>query len=110
MACKNLHVITNYTATAGSTMLNLTFSKPVRTVTDRQRFCIKFCVDIPEIYEDYTVQVIINEAGVPLWDKYGNPLKVSDLRKGTVYQGYYGSTTSHIILNAPKYTGCNCAV
>lgn len=109
MACKHLHIINNYSVTEGSTMANLSFVKTVTSVTDKQRFCVKVCVDIPETYDTYTAQVIINGSGVPLWDKYGDPLTLSELRKGVVYQGYYGSTSEHIVLNAPKITGCGCA-
>lgn len=108
MACKHLHVINNYTVTEGSAMATLSFTKPVTVVENQHRFCIKVCVDIPEIYSGYTTQILVNGSGVPLWDKYGNPLTVSELRKGIVFQGYYGSTTPHIIVNAPKKLGCNC--
>lgn len=110
MACKCLHIINGITTTAGSTMATLTFCKTVNSATDKQKFCIKVCADIPESLDTYTAQVLIGGNGVPLWDKYGDPLTLSELRKGVVYQGYYGATTPHIIVNAPKVMGCNCVL
>ena len=109
MACKHLHIVNTYTVTTGSTMATLNFVKPITSATDKERFCIKVCTDIPETYDTYTTQILINDSGVPLWNKYGNPLTVADLKKCKVMKGYYGSTTPHVILvDVPCNYGCNC--
>lgn len=109
MACKHLHIVNTYTVTTGSTMATLNFVKPITSATDKERFCVKVCVNIPEIYDTYTTQILINDSGVPLWNKYGNPLTVADLKKCKVMKGYYGSTTPHVILvDVPCNYGCNC--
>jgi len=108
--CKYLNVINSYTAPSTSTVLALNFVNAVASATDKQRFCIKLCTSIPSTYNAYTTTVTIGETAVPLWDKYGNPLTVSELKTGVVYRGYYGATSAHIILEAPKNLGCNCAV
>lgn len=110
MACKHLHIVNTYTVPDTGTILALNFVNAVSSATDKERFCIKVCTSIPSTYDTYTATVIIGSTAVPLWNKYGNPLTVSELRKGCVYQGYYGATTAHVILNAPKLTGCNCGL
>lgn len=108
MACKHLHVVNNYSVTEGSTMATLSFVNPVTSFENKERVCIKLCTSIPETYNSYTTQILVNGSGMALYNKYGNPLTVSDLRKGIVYQGYYGSVNPHVSMNAPKNTGCNC--
>lgn len=110
MACRYLHVINTYTVPETGTVLALNFVNPVASAVDMQRFCIKLCTSIPSTYDAYTATVTIGTTAVPLWNKYGNPLTVGELRRGNCYQGYYGATTPHVILNAPKKVVCNCAV
>lgn len=107
MACKYLHVVTTYTPPETGTVLALGFVNTA-TAVDQQKFCMKLCVDIPSTYDTYSVTVPVNTVDVPVWDKYGNPLTVSELKKGIVYQGYYGASSTHVIINAPKVVGCSC--
>lgn len=109
MACCKLHVINTYTVPETGTALTLNFSNAVASATDKQRFCIKVCTNIPSTYSTYTANVTIGTTTVPLWDKYGNPLTISELTKCRVIKGYYGATTPHIILDAPKTYNCGCA-
>lgn len=110
MACRNLHIVNSYTVPTTGTVLALNLVTPVASVVDKQRFCVKICVSIPSTYDAYTATVLIGGVATPLWNKYGNPLTIAELRRGVCYPGYYGATTSHVILNAPKNVGCNCGL
>lgn len=109
MGCKNLHIVTNYTVPQTGTILALSFSNAVTSVSDKQRFCIKVCTSIPSIYDTYNATVDINGTAVPLWDKYGDLLTISELKKCKVMKGYVGlvGLVNHIILTDIPVT-CNC--
>lgn len=102
MNCDYFHCATG--VTVGADAVVLTFSSPV-SVTDKDRFCFKLCQAIPEAGSNLPVQVTVNGAPVPLWNKYGNPILGSQLRNRK-YIGYYGATTPHVILtNTPLTCG-----
>lgn len=110
MACKYLNVVNSMTTNATAGTLTLDFVNAVSSVTDKQKFCIKIpcSMSIPTGINGYVVQVTINGASVPVWNKYGNPLTVSDLVKGKVIGGFYGATTSHVITKLPITYNCRC--
>lgn len=109
MACKHLHIINTYTVPETGTVLALNFSKPYAIATDKERFCVKICASIPETYDTYTATVTIGTTAVPLWNKYGNPVTIAELKKCKVMKGYYGATSAHVILtDIPCNYGCNC--
>ena len=52
------------------------------------------------------VQLTINGSGVPLWDRFGNPVPGCGLKKGVLYKGYYGTGTKNHVISASLPYGC----
>lgn len=111
MACKHLHIINSFTVSETGGSVTLNFSVPVTTVEDRDRFCMKIpCgLSVPTGYDGYIVLVTYNGSTIPLLNKYGNPAKFGELRKGCVMSGYYGATQSHVISQIPVTYNCGCS-
>ena len=109
MACKYLHVVNSIDTTTTANTVILNFSVAA-TAVNQDRFCMKIpcCMSIPTSASTYAVQVTVNGSAIPLWDKYGNPLTASELSSKRIYKGYYGSTTPHVIINAPMTYNCGC--
>lgn len=109
MSCKYLHFSPSYTVNDSSTQVVFGFANPVNA-TDRDRFCWRITTDIPSgTPATYSVYVTVNGANIPVLNKYGNPVIVSDLARGQLYKGFFGATTPHIIVtNVPKTVHCGC--
>lgn len=110
MACKHLHIINNFTVSETGGSVTLSFASPVNSLEDKERFCMKIpcSLYVPKGYDGYIVLVTYNGATIPLMNKYGNPAKFGELRKGYVMSGYYGATNSHIISQIPITYNCGC--
>lgn len=105
--CEYFHCATTVVVTADA--VQISFAQPI-TATDKDRFCFKLCQSIPTAGAALPVQVEIAGIFVPLWNKYGNPILGSQLRRRK-YCGYYGATTPHVILtNTPMVCGCERTV
>lgn len=110
MSCKYLHVVNSVDTTTAANTVILGFSAPA-TATDKDKFCIKIpCgIDIPASANAYVVRVSVNGGTEPVWNKYGNPLVASDLKKNCVLKGYFGATSPHVILKElPRTYNCGC--
>lgn len=111
MACRHLHVVNTYTVPETGTVLALNLSVPYALAQDKERFCLKVCASIPTTYDSYTATITIGTTAVALWNKYGNPLTIRELKKCKVMKGYYGATTPHVILSdIPSNYGCGCGM
>lgn len=108
MSCKYIHIVNSITTGTGTVTLN--FSNPVTSATDKEKFCIKIpCgVTIPSGVSASVVNIAFDGGTIPLWNKYGNPATVSDLKKNCVMSGFYGATTSHVISKIPMTYNCGC--
>lgn len=110
MACKHLHIVNNFAVSETGGSVTLSFANPVNFLKDEERFCMKIpCgLSVPKGYEGYIVLVTYNGTSIPLMNKYGNPAKFGELRKGCVITGYYGETESHVISQIPMTYNCRC--
>jgi len=110
MSCKYLHVVNAITVNSSASTVVLTFSKPVTSLSDEEKFCIKIpCgVAIPTGVDGYAIQITYADGVIPLWNKYGNLATVSDIANGKTYKGYYGATSSHVIAKLPITYNCGC--
>ena len=96
MTCNYFHCANS--VTVGADAVVLAFSTTV-SATDKDRFCFRLCDTIPAAGANLPVQVTVNGATIPLWNKYGNPILGSQLQRGKKYVGYYGATTPHVIVS-----------
>ena len=110
MFCKYLHYSPSYTVNDDSTQVVFGFADAV-SASNEDKFCWKITTTIVTgTTATYSVYITVNGANIPVLNKFGNPVIVSDLTKNMLYKGFYGSSTPHIILtNIPKTynAGCN---
>lgn len=112
MACKYMHIVNSITTTTSSSSVTLNFSNSITSLTDEEKFCFKIPngVTIPSGVDGYVVLIAYNGGTIPLWNKYGNPATVSELKKNKICKGYYGATTEHVITSALPITyNCGCS-
>lgn len=115
MSCPYLHKTSSVTITttdsdSGATsILLLTFTDSA-TAADRDHFCFIVCQNLPAGASTLPVYAVVNGANVPVWNKFGDPAKGSELLTRTRYTGFYGATTStHVIAtNLPKSVVTSC--
>ena len=77
-------------------------------------FRFKEGIEFPKENYNTAVSIIVNGTAYPLWNRFGNPMVVGDLRKSVCsnsfcprvnYLTYFGETTPHFIVhNMPAVT------
>ena len=109
MACKCIHVANNYVVNDSSTNVVLQFSTAA-TASYKDRFCFKVVTALPAASATYLLYATVNGNSVPVLNKYGNPMLVSDVKINRMYKGWYGTdSTAHIIAsNTPVTYNAGC--
>ena len=102
--CPNFHRTSTITTTA--TNVVLTFVDNPTNITNEQPFCFRVEQDVPAAGSSLAVQLTINGAAVPLWDKFGNLVPGCGLKKGRVYKGYFGTGTADHVISMSLPSGC----
>ena len=108
MACKCVRIANTYVVNDSSSNVVLQFTDN-SSVPDKGRFCFKVVTDLPSSAASYQLYATVNGSSVPVLNKFGNPMLVSDVKKCRLYKGWYGATTPHVITaNSPVTynTGC----
>lgn len=106
MACKCIHIANTYVVNDDSTNVVLQFSNTV-TASNKDRFCFKTVTALPSANATYSLYATVNGNSVPVLNKYGNPMLVSDVKVNRMYKGWYGAeSTAHIIASNTPLT-CN---
>lgn len=106
--CVNFHRTSNV-AVSGENLL-LTLADNPNGIVSLQRVCFVICQNIPTAGETLPVQVTINGANIPVYNKYSLPVTGSDLRTRRKYRGYYvvnGADSYLIVENLPMNV-CGC--
>lgn len=104
--CKYLHK--SSTVTVSETNVVITFVDSPTGIENEKKFCFIICQDIPSDGNALAVQLTVNGAAVPLWDKYGNPVPGCGLTKGQMYTGYFGTGTANHIISSGLPSKCVC--
>lgn len=102
--CQNFHK--SSAVTVSDTNLVITFSDNPTNITNETHFCFIILQDIPADGNNLAVQLTVNGAAVPLWDKYGNLVPGCGLTKGKVYRGFYGTGTANHVISSSLPCGC----
>ena len=84
--CKHFHKSSSVTV-SGSNLV-IAFTDNPTSITNEERFCFMICQDIPAAGDAMAVQLTINGSGVPLWDRFGNPVPSSCLQQWLAPPGW----------------------
>lgn len=108
MCCKKIRYVGNVSVT--DTNVVLTFEADATGIADTQALNFRLCQGIPSAGAELPVQVTVNGAAVPLWDRFGNPVLGKGLVARVNYMAAYGATSPHVITwTVPLPAGgCRC--
>lgn len=101
-------VVTSIAADAGNTFLIATPSNTI-TAVNKEKIDLIFAAGVPSGGDALPVNVVINGANVPVYDKYGNVLlgvAIKQRRNLHAYFGTNGAEGAHLQLT--KYPWCEC--
>lgn len=102
-------LITAAAVNTGGTAVVLTPQNALSPV-NQQRLSLSVTVTIPTAGMSLPVNVVMDGANVPVYDKYGNVVYGSDILTGAVMNGYYGTNgsggTAHVQLVNFPYRRC----
>ena len=99
MSCKHLHKVCSITTVDGVNQLSVTNSTGIE---NKDRFCLVFTQCTNNL--SGTVSVTINGTLIPVYNKYSEALKITEVSPRKLYHGYY--MTGYVIIDAP-YSRCS---
>lgn len=101
----------------GETTVSLVLSGNA-TTENGSKLVFRFCegIEFPKANYNTPVSILVNNVAYPLWNRYGNPMVVGDLRKSVCsnsfcprvnYLSYFGESTPHFIVHNMPSVSCS---